>query len=62
MKHGVRVMAAYFEYEEGEHKSFINERLLAICNYDLNINQLENDKNFKTLFKSLFRKPEASAA
>lgn len=62
MKQGVRVMAAYFEYEEGEHKSFINERLLAVCNYELNVNQLETDKDFKATFKSLFRKPEPSAA
>ena len=43
-------MAAYFDYEEGEHKSFINERLLAVCNYDLNVNQLETDKDFKATF------------
>jgi uncharacterized LabA/DUF88 family protein len=60
MKNGVRVMAAFFQYEEGEHKSFINERLLAVCNYELNVNQLEIDKDFKAAFKNLFRKPEVS--
>jgi len=60
MKQGIRVMAAYFQYEEAEYKSFINERLLAVCNYELNVNQLETDKNFKATFKSLFRKPELS--
>jgi uncharacterized LabA/DUF88 family protein len=59
MKQGIRVMAAYFEYEEGEHKSFINARLLTVCNYELNVNQLESDKDFKAAFKGLFRKPEA---
>jgi uncharacterized LabA/DUF88 family protein len=58
MKQGVRVMAAYFQYEEGEHKSFINERLLAVCNYELNVNQLETDKDSKAVFRSLFWKPE----
>jgi uncharacterized LabA/DUF88 family protein len=58
MKQGVRVVAAYFEYEYGEHKSFINERLLIVCNYVLNVNDMEKDKDFKTMFKSLFRKPE----
>lgn len=58
MKQGIRVMAAYFEYEHGEHKSFINERLLNVCNYSLNVNEMEKDKDFKTLFKGLFRKPD----
>lgn len=62
MKQGIRVMAAYFDYEEGENKSFINERLLAVCNYDLNVNQLETDKDFKAVFKGLLRKPEADMA
>ncbi|HUH96702.1 MAG TPA: NYN domain-containing protein, partial [Anaerolineales bacterium] len=56
MKQGVSVVAAYFEYQEGEHKSFINERLLNVCNYVLNINDMETDKDFKAIFKSLFRK------
>jgi uncharacterized LabA/DUF88 family protein len=62
MKHGVRVMAAYFEYEDGNQNSFINDRLLAVCNYELNVNQLEVDKNFRTIFRSLFRRSEANAA
>ncbi len=56
LKQGVRVMAVYFEYEEGEYKSFINERLLRVCNYSLNVNRLEADKNTKATFKGLFRK------
>lgn len=59
MKQGIRVMAAYFEYEEPHHKSFINERLLAVCNYDVNINALEQDKNFTSVFRSLFRRIES---
>jgi uncharacterized LabA/DUF88 family protein len=62
MKNGVRVMAAYFEYDDGNDKSFINERLLTTCNYEMNINRLETDKDFKTTFKSLFRKPEKPMA
>jgi len=57
-KQGIRVMAVYFEYEDGEDRSFINERLLSVCNYSLNINSLENDKDFKIGFKALFRKPD----
>jgi uncharacterized LabA/DUF88 family protein len=58
MKQGIRVMVVYFEYEDGEDKSFINERLLSVCNYSLNINSLEYDKDFKTGFKALFRRPD----
>ncbi len=58
MKQGVRVIAAYFEYEHGEHKSFINERLLNVCNYSLNVNEMEKDKDFRAIFKGLFRKPD----
>jgi hypothetical protein len=61
MKQGIRVMAAYFEYEDGDEKGFINERLLAVCNDGMNVNQLKNDKDFKTVFKTLFRKPDAKA-
>lgn len=58
MKQGVRVMAAYFEYSEGDHRSFINERLLNVCNYSVNMNALEKDKDFKAIFKGLFRKAD----
>jgi hypothetical protein len=58
MKQGIRVMAAYFEYDEAGHKSSANDRLLAVCNYELNINELESDKHFKAIFKGMFRKPE----
>lgn len=62
MKHGIRVMVVYFDYkEEDGRKGFANERLLAACNYEMNINQLEDDKNFKTAFKSLFRKSEQTS-
>ena len=63
MKQGIRVMVAYFEYKHGEHNSFINERLLNVCNYTLNINAMEKDKDFKAIFKGLFRKhePESNA-
>jgi uncharacterized LabA/DUF88 family protein len=58
MKQGIRVMAAYFEYRHGEHNAFINERLLNVCNYVLNINEMEKDKDFKAIFKGLFRKSD----
>jgi uncharacterized LabA/DUF88 family protein len=54
MKYGIRSMAVYFEYNEGEHKSFINERLLKTCNYAINVNTLEKDHKFKDNFKRLF--------
>lgn len=55
MKNGVRVLIAYFEYADGESKSFANERLLSAANYELNVNQLEHNKEFRSLFKSLFK-------
>jgi uncharacterized LabA/DUF88 family protein len=58
LKQGVRVMAVYFEYKEGQYKGFINERLLRVCNYALNVNRLEADKNSKATFKGLFRKTD----
>ena len=63
MKQGVRVMAVYFKYEDGEYKSFINERLLRVCNYSLNVNELEdvNDRNKMATFRGLFRKFDEEA-
>ncbi len=58
MKQGVRVMAAYFDYKEGEYKGFINERLKNVCNYTLSVIEMEKDKDFKATFKGLFRKPD----
>ena len=58
MKHGVRVVVAHFDYKTEKDHQFANQRLLAACNYTLNINQLERDKDFKTSFKMLFRKAE----
>ena len=56
-KHGVRVLGAYFAFEAKDgKKSFINERLLSVVNYAVDINALENDKEYKQAFKSLFRK------
>jgi uncharacterized LabA/DUF88 family protein len=54
MKYNVQTMAVYFEYNEGEHKSYINERLLKACNYALNVNALEKDHKFRDYFKRLF--------
>jgi uncharacterized LabA/DUF88 family protein len=58
MKHGVRVVVVYFEYESQRSKSFANERLLNACNYALNINELEKDRKYQGLFRGLFRQPE----
>lgn len=48
MKHGIRVMSVFFEYEEDGKKSFVNPRLLNACNYFLNINELERDRRHST--------------
>lgn len=58
MKHGIRVMTVFFEYEEDGRKSFANPRLLDACNYFLNINELEKDKRHLAMFKGLFRQSE----
>ena len=58
MKNGVRVAVVYFEYENDQHKSFINERLLRVSNYSLNVNELENDSKNEGAFHRLFRQPE----
>lgn len=59
MKQGVRVLAAYFEFKDKDGRSaFINERLRNAANYELNIGGLENSKDFKMVFKGLFRKPD----
>jgi uncharacterized LabA/DUF88 family protein len=55
-KQGVRVLAAYFEFETKDGgKSFINERLLTAVNYAVDINSLETDKDHKQDFRSIFR-------
>ena len=57
MKVGVRTLIVYFEYETQDgYKTYANERLLAAANYPLNINALENDKEFRHTFQSLFKK------
>jgi len=61
-KNGIRVLVAYFTYEgKTSGKGFANDRLLAAANYELDICSLEGDKEFRTLFKALFRKPEKPA-
>jgi len=55
MKQGIRVAVAYFEYETENSRSFINDRLLTVCNYAININALERDKKYQPMFKSLLR-------
>ncbi|HVW16053.1 MAG TPA: NYN domain-containing protein [Mucilaginibacter sp.] len=57
MKNGVRVLIAYFEYEDGANKSFANERLISAANFSININSLETDRDFKAEFKTIFRQP-----
>src|ERR1700752_4447064 len=53
MKNGVRVLVAYFEYEDATNKSFANERLITAANHSININSLENDREFKAEFKTI---------
>jgi uncharacterized LabA/DUF88 family protein len=58
-KQGVRVLGAYFQYQTKDgYKSFCNERLQSVVNYAVDINALENDKEYKEAFKSLFWKGE----
>ncbi|HEX7592614.1 MAG TPA: NYN domain-containing protein [Anaerolineae bacterium] len=54
---GVRVLGVYFGFQAKDgKKSFMNERLLSVVNYAVDINSLDNDKESKLAFKSLFRK------
>ncbi len=56
-KQGVRVLGAYFKYQtKDDKKSFMNERLLSVVNYAVDVNALESDKDYKQVFRSLFRK------
>jgi uncharacterized LabA/DUF88 family protein len=56
-KQGVRVLVAYFDFTDSQGKqSFINELLRNSCNYAVDIMELEDDKDFKSSFKSFFRK------
>ena len=58
-KQGIRVLASYFQFEGKDGKrSFINERLLAAVNYAVDLNALETDKEFRQIFRSLFRAGE----
>ena len=56
-KQGVRVLGAYFKFKRKDgHESLVNEGLLSVVNYAVDINALENEKEYKQAFKSLFRK------
>src|SRR6266853_6894982 len=56
-KQGVRVLGVYFKFEARDGKrSFINERLRSVVNYAVDVNALENDKEYNQAFKSLFWK------
>jgi uncharacterized LabA/DUF88 family protein len=56
MQQGVRVVVAYFEYEDEKDKAFANDRLLSCSNYQLNLLQCETDKQLGTLFRAMFFK------
>ena len=58
MKNSIYVGIAFFEFTDGEQKSFAHERLINAANFAININNLENDRDFNTAFKSIFRQPE----
>lgn len=56
MKNGVKVAIAYFKYEEPDgNDSYVNPRLINSANYSININEFENNPDFKTDFKACFR-------
>jgi uncharacterized LabA/DUF88 family protein len=63
MKRGVPVTAVYFDFRDAHDKSFINDRLLSACNYSLNVNSLERDRKYQSLFRGFFRsaKPTPNA-
>jgi hypothetical protein len=46
----------FFLYAQRYFYCFINDRLLSVVNYAADINALENDKEYKQAFKSLFWK------
>jgi uncharacterized LabA/DUF88 family protein len=59
MKNGIRVVIAHFKYQDSDgNDSFVNPRLVNSANYSVNINELENDKDFKADFKTIFRHSE----
>lgn len=58
MKQGIRVAVAYFEYEGKRNQSFVNKRLVDACNYALNVNAMEKERRYQSLFRGLFRQPE----
>jgi uncharacterized LabA/DUF88 family protein len=60
MKNSVRVLISYFEFEDNNSRSFVNERLVSAANYSVNINRLEHDRDFKTDFTSIFRQADES--
>jgi uncharacterized LabA/DUF88 family protein len=60
MKNSVRVLISHFEYDEPNNKSFVNDRLISAANYSININRLENDRDFKTDFNTIFRQVDES--
>ncbi|GIV90495.1 MAG: NYN domain-containing protein [Chloroflexus sp.] len=62
MKHGVRVGVFYFEYDSPQRNSRVNGRLITACNYAFNVNDLERDPRYATVFKTLFRVPQVTAA
>ena len=54
-KQGVRVLGVYFKFQMKDGKNcFINERLLSVVNYAVDVCALESDKEYKQAFKSLF--------
>lgn len=55
-KQGIRVVAAYFDFTDNSGgKCFINERLRNCCNYTVEISRLDQNMEFKSEFKLLFR-------
>jgi len=54
-KNGIRVAAAYFNYEAKDHPSYASDRLLSTVNYQLDVSSLETDKARLSVFNSLFR-------
>src|SRR4051812_11361903 len=55
-KHSVRVLGAYLKFQAKDGKK---GWLLSVVNYAVDFNTLENDKEYKQTFKSLFHRTGA---
>lgn len=53
--HDVRVLAAYFKYDNNGYNSSVSRLLLKACNYVLDVTALQKDPHHQWMFRELFR-------